>query len=143
MMTPRRLYIIGNGFDLHHNIDSSFERFHQFLIRRGVVAKEDEMERFIEHNNLWGAFEEHLKYFNVSTYFGATMLSFLSSRAAEERSLEDFALNELADWMDGIRQTLPEWLLSLKNADEEKRVDLRIDSASNTHRAVKMPSTIA
>ncbi|SEO46832.1 Bacteriophage abortive infection AbiH [Nitrosospira multiformis] len=62
-----RLYIIGNGFDLHHGIKSSYWAFGEFL----RVTDPDTfqiIERYFDtSDDFWSNFEERLAYFDAAT----------------------------------------------------------------------------
>jgi hypothetical protein len=62
-----RLYIIGNGFDLHHGIKSSYWAFGEFL----RVTDPDTfqvVERYFDtSDDFWSNFEERLAYFDAET----------------------------------------------------------------------------
>jgi len=54
------LYIIGNGFDLHHGIQSSFRAFGEYL-RDPDRATYNVLERYFDvDSEFWGEFEEQL-----------------------------------------------------------------------------------
>lgn len=42
---PKHLYIIGNGFDLHHEINSSYKDFQEWMYENNpdVIEKADEI----------------------------------------------------------------------------------------------------
>lgn len=129
-MTPRRLYIIGNGFDLHHDIDSGFKNFYEFLIDRGVITKDDYMEKFFTENDLWSSFEENLGRFDINRFTEeqthAALIASLSSHLVTPR---EYATELLAEYMDGIRMALPGWLTGLRQPNPAKKINLASSSA--------------
>ncbi|MEI6886090.1 MAG: bacteriophage abortive infection AbiH family protein [Bacteroidota bacterium] len=58
---PENLYIIGNGFDLHHGVMSGYEDFREYLsqVDRGILK---DLNTFLACKNLWGDFENNLAY---------------------------------------------------------------------------------
>lgn len=85
IVVPDTLYIIGNGFDLHHGMQTSYESFKLYLQRKhGFVF--DTVEKFLSIDEKWSDFEEALGNLDVDL-------------------LEDDALNCLSsygddDWSD-------------------------------------------
>lgn len=55
------LYIIGNGFDIHHGIRSDYQSFKEYLIEKDS-ALVDELELFFDSPDIWGDFENNLAY---------------------------------------------------------------------------------
>lgn len=67
MQAPSILYVIGNGFDLHHGLATGFPEFKQY-----VMAKQPEInDRMAEYlaglDENWYNLEEALAYFDVDT----------------------------------------------------------------------------
>ncbi len=63
------LFIIGNGFDLYHGVQSKYRHFRSWLERHNHEDFVDKMERVFpkltEHSNgLWSNFEEAMKDYN-------------------------------------------------------------------------------
>ena len=66
---PDRLYIIGNGFDLHHGIASSYAAFGTYL--RAIDRETfDIVTRYIAESELWSDLESALAYLDVETLIG-------------------------------------------------------------------------
>ena len=66
------VYLIGNGFDLHHNLPTDYKDFHNY-----VIANSNNLENTFEEyfklktgaNYLWTNFEEDLGTFNWELFF--------------------------------------------------------------------------
>jgi hypothetical protein len=58
------LYIIGNGFDLHHRIPSSYQQFGAFLKVRDKETFEFVERYFDVNSDFWWEFEGRLAYFD-------------------------------------------------------------------------------
>lgn len=57
----RTLYILGNGFDICHGLDTSPERFLEFLKTKGIYNETETAEMvFARYNVLWGNYESCL-----------------------------------------------------------------------------------
>ena len=54
----KHLYIIGNGFDLHHEINSSYKDFHEWMYENNpdVIEKADEIYGICD-DEWWSDFE--------------------------------------------------------------------------------------
>ena len=63
----RHLYIIGNGFDLHHKIDSSYHDFKKWL----QTHYREFYEEFIDvsdcNSNWWNDFERNIGNLDMGT----------------------------------------------------------------------------
>ena len=55
------LFIVGNGFDLHHEVKSSFYEFRDYLKKHDYKLF-DQYERYCNYNNLWSNFETSLAF---------------------------------------------------------------------------------
>ena len=63
-MTIRKLYIIGNGFDIQHGLKSRFKDFKEYLdSKAGNLA--EKLEEYFEGDALWSDFEETLAYLDT------------------------------------------------------------------------------
>jgi hypothetical protein len=67
-----KLYIIGNGFDINHNLETGYDSFHQF-IKVNYPDLENLFEEYFRLNtnkdNLWSDFENDLGTFNWKSFF--------------------------------------------------------------------------
>lgn len=58
-----KLYVIGNGFDLHHNLETSYYSFANYL-KKNNIELYDTLESYVSyprtHNDLWWHFEDNL-----------------------------------------------------------------------------------
>lgn len=66
--TKNRLYIIGNGFDLSHNIRSSYSDFKEY-VRNENYDLFNSLEKYF-NGELWSDFEETLAYIDTDTIIG-------------------------------------------------------------------------
>lgn len=57
----KRLYVIGNGFDLHHGIPSSYAQFGEFLEERDSNIHRSVVDYLhADSNDFWATFEQNL-----------------------------------------------------------------------------------
>jgi Bacteriophage abortive infection AbiH len=80
-----RLYIIGNGFDLHHGIKSSYLSFGKFLCVTDPNTFRVVERYFDISNDFWSNFEERLAIFDAETLIEDAS-QFLVSYGADEWS---------------------------------------------------------
>ncbi|WP_292620253.1 AbiH family protein [Mesorhizobium sp.] len=61
------LYVIGNGFDLHHGIESGYRHFGEYL-KANDAATFEVVERYFELDaDFWSDFGARLASFNIDT----------------------------------------------------------------------------
>ena len=65
----KHLYIIGNGFDLHHGINSSYKNFQEWMHENNpdVIEKVDEIYGFCDEE-WWSDFENQLASLDAIRY---------------------------------------------------------------------------
>lgn len=59
--TSKKLYIIGNGFDLAHGVKSSYYEFKNYLMKHQRALCE-ELDMYFECKDFWGDFENNLAF---------------------------------------------------------------------------------
>ena len=64
----KNLYIIGNGFDLHHNLNTSYFNFREYLHKIKETDILEILERNFDKENLWSNFEESLGEIDINKY---------------------------------------------------------------------------
>ena len=79
----KKLYIIGNGFDLHHRIPSSYSNFGAFLKKRDPETASLVETYFATDDDFWFEFESRLADFDAHSLIEHAS-DFLVSYAAEE-----------------------------------------------------------
>lgn len=87
MIANKRLYIIGNGFDLHHGIKSKYTDFENF-VRINNIELFDILEEHFEVNELWADFEG--------------TLAFLDTDRIEEQASDYLVSYNAEDWSDSF-----------------------------------------
>ena len=60
-----KLYIVGNGFDIHHGIPSSYSEFGKFLLARDRETAQLFEEYFSVDELFWSEFESRLASFDA------------------------------------------------------------------------------
>lgn len=112
-----KLVIIGNGFDLHHGLNTSYSSFKAFL-RPGFVR---ELERFYTPE-LWSEFEEALGNLRLSDDFIDNNYGFVEQRPYRDEGFDRFDgpqehyITEL-QWKLG--QEFKRWIATVKIPQEK------------------------
>ncbi len=83
-MSDKRLYIIGNGFDIFHGIKSKYSDFKDFVKKQNRNLF-DALEEYFNSDELWADFEETLAYIDMDKIVDDAS-DFLISYAAEDWS---------------------------------------------------------
>jgi hypothetical protein len=114
----RTLYILGNGFDLHHHIPSSFKAFGGYLLKHDPGTYEVVERYFDMDTQFWGEFEERLAHFDSDSLIEDAS-DFLVSYGAEDWSdayHHDYQ-HEIRSAVDAVSKTLrlrfAEWIRQL------------------------------
>lgn len=103
------LYVIGNGFDLHHRMATSYWHFGEFLSRQYQDLREVMDEYFqTDEDDFWGCFEENLASFDADT-LESNFEDSIVSYAAEDWS--DAFHHDYAFHLDRVVRALSEDLL--------------------------------
>src|SRR4051794_30455176 len=83
-MANARLYIIGNGFDLHHGLKSRYWNFRAYVVDKDNDLVE-KLEEYFGDDALWSDFEETLSYLDTEQIIDECS-NYLVSYSAEDWS---------------------------------------------------------
>lgn len=123
-----KLYIIGNGFDLHHGLKTRYSDFHQYVSENNPDLENDFEEYFefeVDDKYLWKNFERDLAHFNYQAFFDTyNHIDILSEtfRPSESYGLEDEIIQETEDFVDRIKLEFQNWLLAIDYSKIHKTV---------------------
>lgn len=126
-----KLYIIGNGFDLWHELPTSYDCFYKF-------AKEilDELEQYysfdMSHQGLWYDFEKSLGYFDWYRFYEAHNnidLESKSFRPSEVYGLEDDLTEQADHYVEAIRESFREWVEGINISTAERKLIFPYDAS--------------
>lgn len=122
------LYVIGNGFDLHHELKTKYQDFKKWLYKA-----DNELANIYEHVCLptdeeWRDFEESLGYFNKDV-FDDIVRNYGNDDVPEMVGEAQFEMNILGQKMKKIRHRMKEYILQL-NYPETINGFLKIDKES-------------
>lgn len=133
-MTSKKLYIIGNGFDIQHGIKSRYWDFKEYLDIKDEKLVE-KLEEYFGSDALWSDFEETLQYLDTEQIIDECM-NYLESYGAEDWS-DAYHHNyqyEVQQRIDLITETLKEqftkWILQLKMPDNANENMVVVDKGA-------------
>ena len=125
------LYIIGNGFDLHHQIKSTYKDFNDWLIRNGYIDVTNKIDEIFGCNDIWWMdFEKSLGDVNLSYYARQKAMenqpNFASDdfRDADWYDAEICIENEMTELISFLKDTFSEWIDSLNAPNKLKVIPL-------------------
>lgn len=126
-LKKKALYVIGNGFDLMHGVQSSYYRFRDFLGKNGSLRSA--LDTILDVDDIWADFEEALAHFNMDMMGNEFIVDgWLDSFGAyeEDALAADYflAAEEAAGMMLTISYELPiffrRWVESLSIRTDER-----------------------
>jgi len=129
----KTLYIIGNGFDLHHKLPTKPKDFHEYIINNQNDLKNDLKKyfNFTTEKGKWKNFEEDLGTFNWNSFFSNNSnidVHRENFKTSMTYSLED-DLNELSEYLiDQIRESFASWLDDIDLNATEPNISFETDS---------------
>ncbi|GFI13114.1 MULTISPECIES: bacteriophage abortive infection AbiH family protein [Bacteroidales] len=137
----KHLYIIGNGFDIHHSINSSYSNYRNWLEENepdiysqlcdlyGVSTDEDEAHEW------WSDFENMLSEIDLYDYVENVVVENYPDFSSDDFRDRDYhaaefaAENELGALIYHIKRTFNAWIASLDKADSTKRIHLERENS--------------
>ena len=130
-MTYKNLYIIGNGFDLHHGVRCDFEDFMKWLKKNDKSLFTDLTQVYddAENNNWWRDFENSLAQLNIN-YYANKKGNLYDPEYIKDGSIEEktgYASQNVIEEFDKIKESLRQdfqkWLSDVyKNCPKDKKI---------------------
>lgn len=114
-----KLFVIGNGFDLHHNIPSSYWQFGEYLIQTDNAVYETVKEYLNFDKDFWNFFEERLASFDSDAVIDHAE-NFLVSYGAEDWSDAfhhdyEYEIEQIVSHLSGkLRGHFANWIRGLQ-----------------------------
>ena len=127
------LYVIGNGFDLHHDVNSKYSDFRDWLLAntRFAYLYKDEIEPYFQCDDLWSSFEENIAKFDYESFSKSIALENRPNMMSRhpEASLEAAQIeveNQLSEWWKFVKTGLVKWSAQLNKPDSINKIRLPI-----------------
>lgn len=127
------LYLIGNGFDKHHDIPSGYWDFHEWLKKNDseLVEKIDELYDY--NDDLWGNFEVELGSIDIVNKATEIYQEHPADYGSDhfERTFHEGAIvagDTIGEIYNKIREKFPEWVKQLEAANSIKEITLQDDA---------------
>lgn len=131
-MMPKHLYIIGNGFDLHHRINCSYKDFRKWVYENdfAVFEKVDEIYGVYD-DDWWSDFENQLASLDAIQYSSKIAFENQPNLLSEhcDRTWNDAEIeveNQLKNLYSNLRECFHKWILQLNPPLESRKIDLGI-----------------
>lgn len=140
-----KLYIIGNGFDLHHRLPTSYYHYKKFLKRiepEFVKRFDDFLERYVEPNEHisaedienWSSLESYTRYiydFDLNEILEEAMASSEDDmdRASYWNDIP-YMCDNYSEWINGIRTSFEKWIKTIEYHLDMKDSHLPIDKTA-------------
>ena len=139
------LYLIGNGFDIHHNIRCKYSDFYEWLCVNNPMLENRLFQVYgLHHNDFWSSFETNLGEITTEAilegYVYAPMMMFIHSINEEEPvvlNMDDYTeqVGEIGYTLERLYNDLQlafsNWIFQLENANPVRKV--RIDKNNSVY----------
>lgn len=131
-MSAKVLYIIGNGFDLHHGLATSFSNFKDFLARRNPHLQSTIEEYLCALSGNWANLEEALAYFDIDRVLDYAS-NFLVSYGADDWSDSyhhdyQYEINEIVQAVSSrLKEEFCSWVEIIQIPDEAVKRLLKVE----------------
>lgn len=132
----RKLYIIGNGFDLHHGITSKFSNYRDWL-KDNEAELLDRLSKYydVENKDWWNQFERELGYPDMSEFIDETAFENQPDFGSDNFRDRDYyagqyaAEDEIGSLVTEIKRTFADWVKSLPDPNSHKKIKMEKDEA--------------
>jgi hypothetical protein len=122
----KTLYILGNGFDIHHGLRTRYADFHQFVSEHHSDL-ETTLENYfnfqVDSNYLWKSFESDLCEFDHNGFFeGLNHLNISDDtfRLSQCYGLEDDVIQQSEELVQEVREAFLNWIESIDYPDVDQ-----------------------
>lgn len=127
----KHLYIIGNGFDIHHGVNSRYSNYREWLHNWNRLLLDD-IEEFFGRNDeeFWNEFEKNLSEVSIGVIYTEieNNIPNISSPSFRDSDYENatYAIEfHLKETFSKIKSSFKVWVESLDAPNERKKIKLR------------------
>lgn len=134
-ITQKHLYVIGNGFDIHHGINSRYSNYREWLHKTDKLLLEN-IEDFFGRNDeeFWNEFEKNLSEVSIGVIYAeiennipnTSSMSFRDSDYENATYAIEFHLKET---FNKIKNSFKAWVESLDNPNEHRKIKIHTRSS--------------
>ncbi len=130
-----KLYVIGNGFDLHHNLKTSYYAFADYL-KDNNRPLYDALESYVSypstHNDLWWQFENNLANLNIDEILSENSDQLPDYESDEFRDRDKYAFPDLMEnylelLTSDLIESFTEFIQKVKYPKSSKEYLLELD----------------
>lgn len=128
------LYIIGNGFDRHHDVASGYDSFRDWL-KRNNYELFSIYSAVCEYDGLWSDFEKGMAYINRDYFIEAGALGLPDSKKdpddysmADYMLAGDFSMGMVEELLQNLRFSFHNWIKSVRTPKSYESKKLMIDT---------------
>ena len=128
------LYIIGNGFDRHHDVASGYDSFRNWLERHNWELFRV-YSAVCDYDGLWSDFETGMAYINRNFFINAGAIALPDSKKdpddysmADYCLAGDFARETVDSFLSDLRNAFHDWIRSVKAPRSYESKKLMIDT---------------
>ena len=125
-MSKETLYIIGNGFDIYHNLPTKFSDFLEY-----IKIKDSELFGYLEQyfsGDLWSDFENALSTLDITKILSDAENLFPSNEESDKWSdiyiIEDYAEQIKHILTSGLVDSLIDWILEIEYPNNGNFLDI-------------------
>lgn len=120
----KRLVIIGNGFDLHHGMQTSYLNYREYLLRNGgkdIVECFEEQEEMNEIY-LWNNLEQVLGLLNYEKAY-CYLLPYNDENWRDSAHHDfQYEIEKMTHYWPGIKYNLPKWIRKIDYTKPDKKL---------------------
>ena len=131
----KHLYVIGNGFDIHHGINSSYSNFKDWMVEYNSDVLEEFEEAYgVCDDEWWGNFENELASLDIIEYASQIASENQPDLTSEhcDRMWSDAQIEverQLSNLYSDLRNCFHDWIIQLNKPLAEKKIILQTDNS--------------
>lgn len=124
----KRLVIIGNGFDLHHRMKTSYNDYRNYLISNNKRDVVDIYERYAEEHDkrgLWSDLERNLAFLNYEGAYPLLHDYLLEDWSDSYNHDFQYEIQKMTTYWPSIKKFLKDWIFQIEyKSPDTKLIDI-------------------